>query len=68
VGAHEEALDHAARARSLEQHLLYRQLHAQSRFLRSRLELEHLYRYRANASRSISSRPGALDLTKDDAS
>jgi tetratricopeptide (TPR) repeat protein len=68
VGAHEEALDHAARARSLEQHLLYRQLHAQSRFLRSRLELEHLYRYRANASRSISSRPGALDLTKGDES
>lgn len=64
VGAHEEALGHAARARLLEQHLLYRQLHAQSRFLRSRLELEHLYRYRASASHSISSRPGALDPGK----
>lgn len=64
VGDHEEALGHAARSRSLEQYLLYRQMHAQSRFLRSRLELEHLYRYRASTSRGISSRPGALDLGK----
>ena len=60
VGAHQEALEHAARARQIELHLLYQQMHAQSRYLRTRLELEHLYRYRANASRSISSRPGAL--------
>jgi tetratricopeptide (TPR) repeat protein len=67
VGAHEEALGHAARSRGLEQQLLYRQLHAQSRFLRTRLELEHLYRYRANASRGISSRPGALDAGRGEA-
>jgi len=60
TGAHAEALQHAARARKIEQALLYKQLRAQSRYLRTRLELEHLYRYRASASRSISSRPGQL--------
>lgn len=60
TGAHEQALAHAARARQLEQSLLYRQSSAQSRFLRTRLELEHLYRYRASASRGITSRPGSL--------
>ena len=65
--AHDEALEHAARLRGLEQGLLYRQLYAQSRFLRTRLELEHLYRYRANASRGISSRPGALDAGRGEA-
>jgi tetratricopeptide (TPR) repeat protein len=60
LGAHAEALQHAARGRQIEQTLLYKQSRAQSQYLRTRLELEHLYRYRASASRSISSRPGQL--------
>jgi hypothetical protein len=60
TGAHAQALAHAERARQIEQGLLYRQLHAQSRFLRTRLELEHLYRYRASTSRGINSGPGKL--------
>ena len=43
------ALDHFECARSLAQCRQYRQARAQSRFLRARLELEHLYRYRADA-------------------
>jgi hypothetical protein len=35
-----------AAARALENERLYHQLRAQSQFLRTRLELEHLYRYR----------------------
>ena len=62
TGADAQALAHAARARQLEQALLYRQLHAQSRFLRMRLELEHLYRYRASTSRGVTSRPGNLTM------
>jgi hypothetical protein len=45
-----EALGHFERARSLAQYRQYRQARAQSRFLRARLELEHLYRYRAETS------------------
>ncbi|MES2960605.1 MAG: hypothetical protein V4792_20620 [Pseudomonadota bacterium] len=55
-----QALTHAARARVLELHRHYRQARTQSHFLRTRLELEHLYRYRSSASRGISSRSGAL--------
>ncbi len=44
------ALDHVERARSLAQFRQYRQARAQSRFLRARLELEHLYRFRADTS------------------
>jgi hypothetical protein len=44
------ALDHFERARSLAQYRQYRQARAQSRFLRARLELEHLYRFRADTT------------------
>jgi hypothetical protein len=55
------ALAHFERARSLAQYRQYRQARAQSRFLRARLELEHLYRYRADAADAgRSSQPGAL--------
>lgn len=55
------ALAHFERARSLAQYRQYRQARAQSRFLRARLELEHLYRYRADAAdASRPSQPGAL--------
>lgn len=48
VGLHDDAqaVSHLERARELAQYRQYRQLHAQSRFLRTRLELEHLYPYR----------------------
>jgi hypothetical protein len=42
---------HLAAARTLEADRLYHQLRAQSQFLRTRLELEHLYRYRDGAPR-----------------
>ena len=42
---------HLAAARTLETARLYHQLRAQSQFLRTRLELEHLYRYRDGAPR-----------------
>jgi hypothetical protein len=40
------ALQHLEHARALAQFRQYRQARAQSRFLRARLELEHLYRFR----------------------
>jgi hypothetical protein len=40
------ALKHLEHARTLAQFRQYRQSRAQSRFLRARLELEHLYRFR----------------------
>lgn len=55
------ALLHFERARTLAQYRQYRQARAQSRFLRARLELEHLYRYRAEASAAWpSTQPGGL--------
>lgn len=42
---------HLAAARTLEAERQYHQLRAQSQFLRTRLELEHLYRYRDSTSR-----------------
>jgi hypothetical protein len=51
------ALVHFDRARSLAQYRQYRQSRAQSRFLRARLELEHLYRYRTEASAAWPSPP-----------
>lgn len=62
TGQLEQALAQAARARALEQHLLYHQLRTQSRFLRMRLELEHLYRYRSSTSRGVASQPGTLTM------
>ena len=62
TGQFELALAQAAQARTLEQYRLYHQLHTQSRFLRMRLELEHLYRYRASTSQGVTSRPGALTM------
>jgi tetratricopeptide (TPR) repeat protein len=62
TGEHEQALAQAARARTLEQSRLYHQLRTQSRFLRMRLELEHLYRYRTSTSRGVTSRPGTLTM------
>jgi hypothetical protein len=47
AGEHEAALDEGAQAQALGRFRRYRQFEAQSRFLRTRLELEHLYRYRA---------------------
>jgi tetratricopeptide (TPR) repeat protein len=41
-----QAVAHLERARELAQHRQYRQLRAQSSYLRTRLELEHLYPYR----------------------
>jgi tetratricopeptide (TPR) repeat protein len=41
-----QALEHLEHARTLAQYRQYRQARAQSRFLRARLELEHLYRFR----------------------
>jgi hypothetical protein len=46
------ALEHFERARTLAQYRQYRQSRAQSRFLRARLELEHLYRFRADTTSS----------------
>jgi hypothetical protein len=54
------ALAHLEQARSLAQYLQYRQSRAQSQHLRARLELEHMYRYRAGAAQGRSSRPGGL--------
>jgi len=54
------ALAHLEQARLLAQYRQYRQARAQSRYLRTRLELEHMYRYRAGAAQGRSSRPGAL--------
>jgi hypothetical protein len=51
TGAEAAAREHLARARGLEALRHFRQLHAQSRFARTRLELEHLYRYRDGAPR-----------------
>lgn len=62
TGELEQALQQANRARALEQFRLYQQLRTQLRFLRMRLELEHLYRYRSSASRGVTSRPGALTM------
>jgi hypothetical protein len=55
------ALDQFDRARALAQFRQYRQQRAQSRFLRARLELEHLYRYRAETNGARHSRPAALN-------
>jgi hypothetical protein len=55
LGDAAQALAQGARARSLEQYRAYHQLRTQSRYLRTRLELEHLYRYQASASRGLSS-------------
>jgi tetratricopeptide (TPR) repeat protein len=54
------ALEHLERARTLAQFRQYRQARAQSRFLRARLELEHLYRYRAETNGARHSRPAPL--------
>ena len=54
------AQDQFDRARALAQFRQYRQQRAQSRFLRARLELEHLYRYRAETNGARLTRPGAL--------
>ena len=59
TGELQQALQQANWARVLEQFRLFQQLRTQSRFLRMRLELEHLYRYRSSASRGVTSRPGA---------
>ncbi len=61
-GDNVSALDHFERARSLAQFRQYRQARAQSRFLRARLELEHLYRFRAdtNSASWPASQPGVL--------
>ncbi len=62
TGEVEQALQQANRAHALEQFRLYQQLRTQSRFLRMRLELEHLYRYRSSTSRGVTSRPDALTM------
>jgi hypothetical protein len=55
------ALAQSEQARVLGRFHQYRQARAQSRWLRVRLELEHLYRLRPGAPRSaLSSQPGAL--------
>jgi tetratricopeptide (TPR) repeat protein len=54
------ALDQFDRARALAQYRQYRQARAQSRFLRARLELEHLYRFRAETRGARLTRPAAL--------
>lgn len=54
------ALTHADQAWTLLQHRNYLQLQAQSRYLRTRLELEHLYRYRSSRSKGTTSKPGEL--------
>jgi tetratricopeptide (TPR) repeat protein len=55
------ALAQLEQARTLAQHRQYLQARAQSRFLRTRLELEHLHRYRAKADRGATpSQPGSL--------
>jgi tetratricopeptide (TPR) repeat protein len=57
-GDNAAALDHFEQARTLAQYRQYRQARAQSRFLRARVELEHLYRFRAETtSPSPSARP-----------
>jgi len=61
VGDHAGALVQLEQARTLAQYRQYRQARAQSRFLRTRLELEHLYRYGGSADRGPTpSRLGAL--------
>ncbi len=45
-----QALGHLERARELAQYRQYRQMQAQSRFLRTRLEFEHLYPFRGKTS------------------
>jgi hypothetical protein len=62
LGANGEAaasLEQLEKARVLAQFRQYRQSLAQSRYLRVRLELEHMYRFRPGG-RSRSSRPGPL--------
>jgi tetratricopeptide (TPR) repeat protein len=54
------ALDQFDRARALAQYRQYRQARAQSRFLRARLELEHLYRFRAETNGARLTRPAVL--------
>ena len=54
------ALDHQEQARVLAQYRQYRQARAQSLHLRTRLELEHMYRYRAGVAQGRNSRPGPL--------
>jgi hypothetical protein len=46
------ALAQLEQARALAQLRQYRQAHAQSRYLRARLELEHMYRFRSGAARA----------------
>jgi hypothetical protein len=55
-----EAMQQAQTALALEQRRRYAQFQAQSRYLRTRLELEHLYRYRSSRSVSTTTQPGAL--------
>jgi hypothetical protein len=54
------ALAQLERARTIAQYRQYRQAHSQSRYLRARLELEHMYRFRPGARKAGISRPGAL--------
>jgi hypothetical protein len=60
-GVDAAALQHADAAWDLQQQRNYAQLQAQSRYLRTRLELEHLYRYRSSRSSSApTTSPGEL--------
>ena len=63
LGDNAAALGHLEQARTAAQFRQYRQAHAQSRFLRTRVELEHLYRYRGEAPKIEwrASQAGALD-------
>ncbi len=54
------ALAHLEQARALAQYRQYRQSRAQSQHLRTRLELEHMYRYRTGTTQGRASRPGSL--------
>jgi hypothetical protein len=55
------ALAQGDAARTLGRRRQYRQTQAQSRWLRVRLELEHMYRFRPGDKRGgTASRPGAL--------
>jgi tetratricopeptide (TPR) repeat protein len=56
-----QALAHSEHARQLGRMRQYRQARAQSQWLRVRLEVEHMYRFRPGAKRDGgNSRPGAL--------
>jgi tetratricopeptide (TPR) repeat protein len=55
-----EAARQGQAALALEERRTYAQFLAQSKYLRTRLELEHLYRYRSSRSASTSTQPGAL--------